>query len=102
MLFNRPQSVPKPPEPTATDDANGLREVIFQELLRQARYSYNLALAITAGSALMILGGVGLLYFGRLPAASITTAGGAIASISCIQLAKESKEELRQVLERLP
>jgi hypothetical protein len=99
-----------PPQPTKIEIATesscaenytALREDFMRELLRQAHLSYNLALVITTGSALITLAGVGLLYLEKITAASVTTAGGAIASISCIQLAKESKEELHQVIERL-
>jgi hypothetical protein len=84
-----------------TGDCCNLKEAVLRELLRQAHHSYNLALAVTAGSALITLAGVGLLYLEKIPAASLTTAGGAIASIGCIQVARECKEELRQMMEQL-
>jgi hypothetical protein len=94
MLFNRPQ----PDTSKAIYDSSNFREAIFKELLRQVHHSYNLALAVTAASGLMTLAGVGLLYLNQIPAASITTAGGALASISCIQFARESKDELRKMI----
>ncbi|KAM3112756.1 TRADD-N-associated membrane domain-containing protein [Phormidesmis sp. 146-33] len=77
-----------------------IEKEILRELLRQVHHSYNLAISVTAGSALITLLGIGLLYLGKIPAASITTAGGAIASLGSIQFAKESKEELHEMLER--
>ncbi len=81
---------------------NSIQEEILRELLRQVHHSYNLALTVTASSALVTLLGVGLLYLDKIPAASITTAGGAIASLGSIQFAKEAKEELREMIENFP
>jgi hypothetical protein len=83
----------------SNDDSSNIREEILRELLRQVRQSYNLALAVTTASALMTLSGVGLLYFNRVPEASLTTAGGILASLHSVQLAKEAKEELRQMMD---
>ncbi len=102
MQLNLRQPVIVTTESTPTDEYNSLKEAILRELLRQAHHSYNLALVVTAGSALVTLAGIGLLYLEKIPAASVTTAGGAIASIGCIQFARESKEELRQMMEQLP
>ena len=102
MPLNLRQPVIVTSELTPTDEHNSLKEAIIRELLRQAHHSYNLALAVTTGSALVTLAGIGLLYLEKIPAASVTTAGGAIASIGCIQLARESKEELRKMMEQLP
>ena len=100
MPFTRPHHVPVRYDSICEDTHHQLEAEILYELLRQARYSYNLALAITIGSALITLAGIGLLYLDKIPAASVTTAGGALASIRCIEFAKESKEELRQMMEQ--
>jgi len=81
------------------DDSSNIKEEILQELLRQVRQSHNLALTVTTASALMTLSGVGLLYFNKVPEASLTTAGGVLASLHSTQLAKEAKEELRQMMD---
>lgn len=81
------------------DESSNIKEEILRELLRQVRQSYNLALAVTTASALMTLSGVGLLYFNKVPEASLTTAGGVLASLHSVQLAKEAKEELRQMMD---
>jgi len=100
MLSTQPRSISVTDQTICDDERGQLKAEILRELLRQARHSYNLALAVTTGSALITLAGVGLLYLEKIPAASVATAGGAISSISCIQLAKESKEELRQLMEQ--
>jgi len=78
-----------------------LEEEIQRELLRQAYHSYNLAFVVTTCSALMSLAGVGLVYLDKIPAASVTTAGGVAASIGCIQFARQSKEELHQMINQM-
>jgi hypothetical protein len=65
----------------SNDDSSNIKEEILRELLRQVRQSYNLALAVTTASALMTLSGVGLLYLNKVPEASLTTAGGVLASL---------------------
>ncbi len=86
-------------QPNSNDDYSNIKEEIMRELLRQVRQSYNLALAVTTASALMTLSGVGLLYLNKVPEASLTTAGGVLASLHSVQLAKEAKEELRQMMD---
>ncbi|HEY9637700.1 MAG TPA: hypothetical protein V6D14_30180 [Coleofasciculaceae cyanobacterium] len=86
-------------QPNSNDDSSNIKEEILRELLRQVRQSYNLALTVTAASALMTLSGVGLLYFNKVSEASLTTAGGVLASLHSVQLAKEAKEELRQMMD---
>jgi len=86
-------------QPNSNDDSSNIKEEILWELLRQFRQSYNLSLTVTAASALMTLSGVGLLYFNKVPEASLTTAGGVLASLHSVQLAKEAKEELRQMMD---
>lgn len=78
-----------------------IKEEVLRELLRQVRYSYNLALGVTAISALITLSGVGLLYLDKVPEASLTAGGGVIASLGSVQFAKEAKEELRQLMTKL-
>ncbi|MEH1780263.1 MAG: hypothetical protein V7L26_14295 [Nostoc sp.] len=71
---------------------------IAQERLRQARYSFNLALIATALSACISLIGAGLLLTGRVTEGSITATGGMAASVRCIQFAKDKNDKLDQVL----
>lgn len=79
---------------------NDVKKEFIQELLRQAKLTFNLALTVTAASAIMTLGGVGLLYFNKVSEASLTAGGGALATITSIQFAKQTKEELLEIIEQ--
>ncbi len=83
------------------DDYNDIKEEIIREFLRQVRYSYNLALGVTAASTLITLCGVGLLYIDKVSEATLTASGGVLATITSVQFAKQSKEELREVMDKL-
>ncbi len=93
MLFNF-----KNPENNHKD--RDIQEEIIYEFLRQIRYSYNLALGVTAASALITLFGVGLLYIDKVSEATLTASGGVLATITSVQSAKQSKEELREVMDK--
>ena len=82
------------------DNNQNLKVECMQELLRQAKLTFNLALSVTAASAMMTLGGVGLLYFNKVSEASLTAGGGALATITSVQLAKQTKEELLEIIEQ--
>ena len=83
------------------NDYRNLKEEIIRESIRQAKYSYNLALGVTAASALMTLSGVGLLYIDKVSEASLTASGGVLGTITSVQFAKDSKEELEEMMEKL-
>jgi hypothetical protein len=99
MNFNVSRKLKSDNQPNSNEANSNIKEEILRELLRQVRQSYNLALTITTASTLMTLSGVGLLYFNKVPEASLTTAGGVLASLHSVQLAKEAKEELRQMMD---
>jgi hypothetical protein len=99
MSFNVSRELHSDNQPNSNEANSNIKEEILRELLRQVRQSYNLALAVTTASALMTLSGVGLLYFNKVPEASLTTAGGVMATLHSAQLAKEAKEELRQMMD---
>lgn len=94
MLFNF-----KKPDNNHKD--RDIKEEIIREFLRQVRYSYNLALGVTAASAFITLFGVGLLYIDKVSEATLTASGGVLATITSVQFAKQSKEELREVMDEL-
>ncbi|MFN6572376.1 TRADD-N-associated membrane domain-containing protein [Dendronalium sp. ChiSLP03b] len=71
---------------------------IAQERLRQARYSFNLALTATALSACIGALGAGLLLSGKVTEGTFTAAGGMSASVRCIQFAKEANDRLDKTL----
>jgi hypothetical protein len=82
-------------------DPKDALESIICERLRQARYSFNLALIATGISAGVGLLGAGLLLSGRLPEGTITAAGGLASSACCIRFAKDSNDRLDKMLEEL-
>ncbi|MBW4626838.1 MAG: hypothetical protein KME49_15385 [Brasilonema octagenarum HA4186-MV1] len=98
MNFNISSSQP---QPNNNEAAQEMKKNIIQELLRQARLTFNLALGVTAASAMMTLSGVGLVYLNKVPEASLTTAAGILGSIGSVQFAKDAKEELCEMVDKL-
>ena len=84
-----------------SNNYSDIKEDIVREFLRQVRHSYNLSLGVTAASALITLSGVGLLYINKISEATLTGSGGVLATITSVQFAKQSKEELREVMDKL-
>ncbi|MBW4558210.1 MAG: hypothetical protein KME59_20215 [Trichormus sp. ATA11-4-KO1] len=70
---------------------------IAQERLRQARWSFNLVLAMTAAFTLISLVGVGLLLSGKTTEGSFAAAGGFASSVRCLQLAKDTNDRLDKI-----
>ncbi|MBE9053592.1 hypothetical protein IQ243_24940 [Nostocales cyanobacterium LEGE 11386] len=70
---------------------------IAQERLRQARWSFNLALAMTAAFAVISLVGVGLVLSGKATEGSVAAAGGFASSVRCLQLAKDTNDRLDKI-----
>jgi hypothetical protein len=88
-------------KPQTNDDNSDIKEEIIRELLHMTRKSYNLALSITAASALMTLFGVGLFYFNKVSEASLTASGGVLTTLASVQHSKQKKEELSEMLNKL-
>ncbi|MCC5640290.1 hypothetical protein LC593_31545 [Nostoc sp. CHAB 5844] len=74
---------------------------IIKERIRQARYSFNLALTATGMSACISLVGAGLLLSGRVPEGTVTAAGGMAASARCTRLAKDTNDRLDKILSEI-
>ena len=74
---------------------------VAQERIRQAHYSFNLALGMTAASALISLAGIILICAGKAPAGTVATTGGVASSVRCLQLAKEANDRLDKMLNEL-
>jgi hypothetical protein len=92
-------SNPQPNDNPSSNNTDRVLELeIMRELLRQVRLTFNLALGVSAASALITLSGVGLLYFNKVPEASLTAGAGALASIGSVQFAKEAKDELQEMM----
>ncbi|MCP2731526.1 TRADD-N-associated membrane domain-containing protein [Limnofasciculus baicalensis] len=83
------------------EDYSEIKKEMLRESLRQVRQSYNLALVITGISASIALAGVGLLYFDKVSAATLTTSTGLLGGFGSIQFANQKKEELRQMMNDL-
>jgi hypothetical protein len=80
--------------PQSSDEYHQVKVEILRELLRQCRHSFNLALSVTTASALIALFSV----VNQVPEATIAAGGSAVASLRIVQLAKEAKEELVELL----
>jgi hypothetical protein len=72
-------------------------ELILNERLRQARLSFNLALAMTAATTVMGLVGIGLLYAKQIQAGAVTTTSGVALSVCCFKLAKDANDRLDKI-----
>jgi hypothetical protein len=68
---------------------------IAQERLRQAGYSFNLALIATTVSFFV---GAGLILSNKIPEGTVA-AGGLALSVRCLQLAKDANDRLDKFLE---
>jgi hypothetical protein len=78
-----------------------LEERIGQERLRQARYSFNIAL--TASAAFTAIGFVGaaMLLLGRIPEGTLVASSGILSSAGCIRLAKDANDRLDRTMNEL-
>jgi hypothetical protein len=74
---------------------------IIQERIRQAHYSFNLALIATAVSTCVSLAGAGLLLSGKLPEGTVTGVGGFASSAYCFRLAKDANDRLDKISKEL-
>jgi hypothetical protein len=83
---------------TQTSSYSAMELSIAQERLRQARYSFNIALVFTTLFASISIIGAGLLLSGKVSQGSLTTAGGAISSVGFMQLAKDANDRLDKIL----
>ncbi|MBD2693266.1 TRADD-N-associated membrane domain-containing protein [Anabaena catenula] len=72
---------------------------VKEELLRQAKLTFNVALCVSAASAMMTLFGVGLIYFDQVSEASLTAGSGALATMNSLNFAKQAKDELCEMIE---
>ncbi|QLE42249.1 hypothetical protein FD723_18695 [Nostoc sp. C052] len=85
----------------SSSSERNFNQEIVRERLRQARYSFNLALIATGLSACIGFIGAGLLLTGRVTEGSITATGGMAASVRCIRFAKEANDRLDKTLVEL-
>ncbi|WP_052056140.1 hypothetical protein [Myxosarcina sp. GI1] len=77
---------------------------VIQECLRQASWSFNLAIALTIVSAVVSIVGIGLVYSGKISQGTATTAGGFasnILSVHFLKLSKETNDRLYEITKEL-
>ncbi len=92
---NTNQTLPSTSEPDGA--VLDMEREFMEERLRQARLSFNLTLGLTAVSAFISVVGVGLLFAGKVPEGSVTTAGGLssnLVSVRLLRLTKETNDRL--------
>ena len=83
------------PQPEDRDDE--IKQRIAEERLFQASISFKLA-SISASVSLI---GAGLLLSGYLSAGTLAAASGAVPTVYCIKLAKDSNDRLDRIFEEL-
>ncbi|MBD2567115.1 TRADD-N-associated membrane domain-containing protein [Anabaena lutea] len=80
------------------DDLVKIKVEAQQVIIDRYKLASYIAAGVVAASAMMALGGVGLLYFGKISEATLTTGVGALATMTSIQYAKQTKDELFDML----
>jgi hypothetical protein len=79
------------------DSLSTIELSIATERLRQARYSFNIALSATTASFVLSLVGAGLLLSNKISEGTLIAAGGLVSSVRCIQLAKDANQRLDKI-----
>jgi hypothetical protein len=74
---------------------------IAQERLRQARYSFNLALMTTAAFAVIGMSGFESLLAGRFPESFFAIPGGISPIFPCIKFAREANSRLDSLFKEM-
>ena len=87
------------PNQTLPNSNSSIEWNIAQERLRQARLSFNLALAATAISFSISLIGGGLLLLGKVSSGTVTTAVGLVSSAGCLKFAKDANDRLDKIID---
>jgi hypothetical protein len=83
------------------DSLSTIELSIATERLRQARYSFNIALSATTASFLLSLIGAGLLLSSKISGGTLIAAGGLVSTVRCIQLAKDANQRLDKIFTEL-
>jgi hypothetical protein len=83
--------------PQLPEDKNSMEKSIVRERIRQARHSFNLALAATTTSFIVSIIGAGLLFANQVPEGGAVTAGGLLSSVGFSKLAKEANDRLDRI-----
>lgn len=83
------------------DSLSTIELSIANERLRQARYSFNMALSATTASFLISLIGAGLLLSNKISEGTVIAAVGLVSSVQCIQFAKDTNRRLDKIFTEL-
>ena len=83
-------------QPSPSDDSPEMERAIIQDSWRQARFSANATLGFIIASAFVNILGIGLLFFGKVPEETITTASELTTNILSVlvMLNKENNDRL--------
>jgi hypothetical protein len=94
-------SHPNLPIPQPEDRDDEMTQRIIEERLFQASLSFRLASIATAAFASVSLVGAGLLLSGYLSEGTLTAASGAVPTVYCVKLAKDSNDRLDRIFKEL-
>ena len=72
--------------------------IIAQERLRQARYSFNMAIFATTLSFFISLAGAGMLLSNKVAQGTVLTATGLVSAVEFQKLAKDANDRLDKIL----
>lgn len=75
--------------------------IIAQERLRQARYSFNLAIVATALSFFISLLGAGILLSDKAPQGTVIASVGLVSGVQCTKFANNANDRLDKILAEL-
>jgi hypothetical protein len=87
FLFQPPQA------PTS------IKQAIYQERLRQARYTFNTALVSSATFAVISTAGAVMLMLGTASEGAVMASTGMVGTMECIRLAKDANDRLDNLIE---
>ena len=79
-------------QPSPCDNSDKIERDVIGERVRQAKSSFNATLGLTMLSASLSILGIGMLFSGKIPEGTVTTAGGLASEIVSVQLLKFTKE----------
>ena len=83
-------------QPLPSDNSAKIEQKIMQDSLHQARFSSKATIGFIIARTFVNILGIGLLFFGKVPEAAITTASGLTSNIlsALVMLNKENNDRL--------
>jgi hypothetical protein len=92
MKYFRFFLLPQPP--------TSIEQAIFQERLRQARYTFNTALVSSAAFAIISTTGAVMLMLGTASEGAVMASTGMVGTMECIRLAKDANDRLDDLIDK--